>query len=97
MTGRVPSDSSTAPRAFSASLRTAPSSMGLASSSTAGFARPGISTLAAAAAYGHPLPITISATASLRSRASRTSRSDASSAVFMPSMTSSLSLSNATA
>ena len=62
-----------------------------------GSARPGSSTPAAAAAYGQPLPMTISATASLRSRASRMSRSEAKSAVFIPSMTSSLSPSNATA
>jgi len=97
MTARVPSESSTAPRDFSASLRTAPSSIGFASSSTAGVDLPGRSTSEAAAANGQPLPITMCATASCRSRASRTSRSEKKSAFFIPSMTSSLSVSKATA
>ncbi len=45
-----------APRAFSASLRIAASSIGFASSSTAGIGLPGSSTPAAAAANGQPLP-----------------------------------------
>ena len=96
-TAWVPSDSRIGARALSASFRIAASSIGLARTSTAGICLSGRSTLAAAAANGHPFPITIWATTSCSSRACRMRRSEAKSAFFIPSITSSLSPSKATA
>ncbi len=96
-TGALPSLSSTAPRALSANDRTAASSIGLASTSTGATGRSATGATVAAAAYGQPLPMMISAIGSCRPRAARTSGSPANSAARIPSRMSSLSPSSAMA